>query len=153
VNILHVFQGPPNDGNTPEAGLVSDGAGSFFGTTAYGGPNYGGTAFELTHSGNSWNYSLIYSGFTGGGLIGSLVRDAAGNLYGTAYFGGSGKGAVFKLSPTNGGWTYTSLHDFSGGDDGANPSGGVMSDTNGNLYGTASGGGRYGRGVVWEINP
>jgi uncharacterized repeat protein (TIGR03803 family) len=80
--------------------------------------------------------------------------DAAGNLYGTTYWDGAyASGAVFKLTPSNGGWTYTSLHDFTGGSDGADPISNVVFDANGNLYGTTSYGGAYNYGVVWEITP
>ena len=80
--------------------------------------------------------------------------DGAGNLYGTTVGAGAyGYGSVFKLSPSNDGWTYTSLHDFTGGIDGAYPYGSVILDANGNVYGTASGGGAYGRGVAFEITP
>jgi hypothetical protein len=48
--------------------------------------------------------------------------DKAGNLYGTTGDGGIYfSGSVFKLTPSNGGWTYTSLHDSTGGSDGGNP--------------------------------
>jgi uncharacterized repeat protein (TIGR03803 family) len=48
--------------------------------------------------------------------------DAAGNLYGTTLAdGANGYGAVFKLTPSNGSWTYTSLHDFTNGSDGGYP--------------------------------
>jgi uncharacterized repeat protein (TIGR03803 family) len=154
ANVIHVFQGPPNDGSDPEGGLTADGSGNFYGATAGGGPSSSGALFEVTPNGNSWTYSVPFTGFVGAGIVGSLVRDANGNLYGTAYDGGSaGTGAVFKLTPSGGGWTYTSLHDFTGGVDGANPFGGVTFDANGHIFGTASAGGRYGRGVVWEIVP
>jgi uncharacterized repeat protein (TIGR03803 family) len=84
--------------------------------------------------------------------------DAAGNLYGTtAYDGSYGKGSVFKLTPSGGGWTYTALHDFTGGTDSQSPMSNVIFDVNGNLYGTATGGtggcDGGGCGVVWEITP
>ena len=89
--------------------------------------------------------------------------DGASNLYGTTYGdGANGYGNVFKLTPSGGSWTYTSLYDFTGGSDGANPWSNVTFDTNGNLYGTTSRGGdtsggcagQYlGCGVVWEIIP
>ncbi len=74
----------------------------------------------------------------------------------------TGWGAVFKLTPSDNGWTYTSLHDFCAGgypcSDGCLPWSNVVFDRAGNLYGTASGcgqnsDGEYGPGVVWEITP
>ena len=84
--------------------------------------------------------------------------DAAGNLYGTTVADGThGYGSVFKLTRASG-WTYTSLHDFTGGSDGGNPISDIVFDANGNLYGTTSKGGTSsncygGCGVVWEITP
>jgi uncharacterized repeat protein (TIGR03803 family) len=82
-----------------------------------------------------------------------LVGDASGNLYGTTDSGGLGFGTVFELSPDgNGSWTYTVLHAFTGKDDGKYPSGPVMLDQAGNLYGTTQSGGVYGAGVVFELS-
>lgn len=79
--------------------------------------------------------------------------DAAGNLYGTSEADGLyQEGTVFKLTPSNGGWIYTDLHDFTGGSDGAFPTGSVAIDSQGNLFGTTDIGG-IGGGVVWEITP
>ncbi len=86
---------------------------------------------------------------------GALVPDANGNLYGTAVFGGScavsvkGCGIVFELSPPavpGGDWTETILYTFTGGSDGANPSGTLIFDKQGNLYGTRNGG-------IFELSP
>ncbi len=87
--------------------------------------------------------------------------DGAGNLYDTtACLGPYSIGSVFKLTPANGTWSYTSLHDFTGGSDGGYPQAGVTLDANGNIYGTAAEGGSPGGdcgssgcGVVWEITP
>ena len=71
-----------------------------------------------------------------------LTADGKGNFYGTTYQGGtSGSGTVFELSPNGtGGWNETVLHSFNGGlnigPDGAGPSGPVIFDRVGNLYGT-----------------
>ena len=54
-------------------------------------------------------------------------------------------------SPT--GWTYTSLHDFTGGSDGGEPYGSVAFDASGNIYGTTTAGGTYNAGVIWQITP
>ncbi|HUI84869.1 MAG TPA: choice-of-anchor tandem repeat GloVer-containing protein [Candidatus Binatia bacterium] len=145
-----------NDGAGSYSPVILDAAGNIYGMTENGGENDAGTVFELTPSMNGWIFSLLYGGFSGmGGSVGpSLAMDAAGNLYGTTRSDGIyQKGSVFKLTHTSGGWAYTSLHDFTGGDDGALPYAGVAFDANGNIYGTASQGGMYDRSVVWEITP
>ena len=94
-------------------------------------------------------------GFTTGidlGPYDKLLMDTGGNLYGTTFGDGQyGYGSVFKLTRSGGGWSYTSLHDFTGGSDGANPMCRLVFDSNGNLYGTASGGGSHQNGVVFQI--
>lgn len=152
-NILYDFQNG-SDGGYPVGNLIVDGSGNLYGGTAYGGAGGGGTVFELSPSGGSWIFTVPY-GFTGGtGPYSSLAMDAAGNIYGTTYAdGANGFGNVFKLTPTGGGWTYTSLYDFTGGSDGAYPESKVSFDASGNLYGTTEYGGTYGAGVVFEIMP
>jgi uncharacterized repeat protein (TIGR03803 family) len=84
----------------------------------------------------------------------TLTSDHAGNFYGTTLSGGLGYGIVFELSPKgSGGWNEIVLYSFTGGEDGANPSGPLIFDSVGNLFGTASGGGTYGDGVVFELSP
>lgn len=96
----------------------------------------------------------------GSNLYGSLIQDAAGNLYGTAESGGAnGAGVVYELSPqTSGKWTETVLYSFKGGTvDGATPHDALVLDRAGNLYGTTSqgGGGQCipGCGIVFELSP
>ncbi len=152
---LYTFE--MNDiGNDPIGGLVFDRSGNLFGT-AGGGSGGSGTVFELQPSNGSWTASLLQSFMGHGGPEASVAIDAAGNLYGTT--SGSGahyEGSVFKLSPQNGAWIYTDLHDFHI-DDGWGPVGGVTIDTNGTLYGTTGEGGTGtcfdGCGVVWQIAP
>ena len=132
-----------------------DPSGNLYGTTAGGGSGGGGTVFELAPADGGWSFQTLYSLGGLGGPAGKLVMDAIGNLYGTTLQGGPyQQGSVFKLSLSNGGWTYTSLHDFTGGTDGGYPNGSLIFDANGNLYGTAQSGGTYnGGGVVFEITP
>ena len=146
-----------NDAIHPYLGnLIFDSASNIYGTTYSGGTFVRGTVFKLTHTGNSWSESLLYS-FSGGNdgsfPENGVVLDSAGNLYGTTSAGGSnGYGTVFELSPSGGGWTETTPYSFTDGADGANPIGGVAIDAQGNLYGTASQGGT-GAGTAWELSP
>jgi uncharacterized repeat protein (TIGR03803 family) len=79
--------------------------------------------------------------------------DHSGNLYGATYsLGSHNQGNIFKLTPSNGSWTYTDLYDFTGGSDGSGPIGDLNIDSSGNLYGTTQNGGS-GKGVVWELVP
>jgi uncharacterized repeat protein (TIGR03803 family) len=139
----------------PQGDLIFDPAGNFYGTA--GGYNGGAAVFEMMPSGGGWNFALLYNlggSLEGDGPLSGVVRDSAGNLYGTAHaLGSNGVGLVFKLTPSNGSWIYTVLHEFATGEGGDYPIGGLVLDAQGNLYGTASGGGAYGWGVVWEITP
>ncbi len=107
-------------------------------------------------------YSL--SGVSDGAVPSSnLVLDAAGNLYGTASYGGDTKdcsdgcGVVFELTSTNGKWREAVLYAFRGGTDGVGPSGNLVLDAAGNLYGTTFRGGSAnctgGCGIVFELSP
>jgi uncharacterized repeat protein (TIGR03803 family) len=173
---LYSFQGGTDQG-FPVGGLLFDRSGNLYGTTTGGGGGSGpgGTVFELSPSGENWIFHLLYAwgGIVGGGPQGNLAMDAEGNLYGaTSGDGAYGEGSVFKLAPFSGGWSFTDLHDFTGftggithvRGDGAGPTGGVILDANGNVYGTTAyggifgescenGGGGYGCGVVWQITP
>jgi len=105
-------------------------------------------------------------GTDGGDPSSTLVMDAAGNLYGTAGTGGDlsqcsnyGCGTVFELTPSSKGqWQETVLYAFQGGSDGSYPSGNLVFDASGNIYGTTSGGGtgtgcNQGCGTVFELSP
>jgi uncharacterized repeat protein (TIGR03803 family) len=150
---LYSFQDDGYTGYGPIGGLVFDSAGNLWGTTTGGGSGNGGTIFELTPSNGSWMYHVVYS-FTGTeGPHAKLTQDAAGSFYGTTYSDGAyGYGNVFKLSPSNGGWTYTSLYDFSGGTDGTYARCQLVLDGNGILFGCADGGAQ-GWGVIFALTP
>ena len=70
----------------------------------------------------------------GGQTVAKLVLDANGNLYGTTPFGGRGFGVVYQLVPSGTGYTTRIIRSFTGGNDGANPNGGLILDAAGNLY-------------------
>lgn len=153
TTILHTFSG--SDGSLAYGGLIKDQAGNLYGATARGGVGneYGGVVYELTPSASGWNFQVIYNLPGAIGPYGNLAFDSAGNLYGLGFGDGAdGLGMLFKLTPSNGSWTFTDLYDFSGAS-GCFPYGSVSFDTSGNIYGTTESCGLYGHGVVWEITP
>jgi uncharacterized repeat protein (TIGR03803 family) len=148
---LYSFTGG-SDGFEPYAGLVMDGSGNLFGTTARGGSGYG-TVFEIS-AGGTFTSLYRFTGLGDGGVpLAGLIMDSSGNLYGTTSEGGSNgatsDGTVFRLSPSG---VLTTLHGFSGGD-GAKPVAGLVMDSGGNLYGTTSGGGVSNDGTVFQLSP
>lgn len=149
---IYQFHGT-SDGYDP-LGLVVDAAGNLYGATIYGGSGGGGTVFQLSPFGGGWNYALLYSLSPRSpyGPLAELTMDREGNLYGTTALGGQHEGgSVFKLTRTGDSWTYTSLHDFTGGSDGSEPTSRVVVDLQGNVYGTTEFGGSYGDGVAFRI--
>jgi len=150
--VLHVFD-QNTEGGGPGA-VIFDKAGNMYGVTR--GLVNPGTVWEMSPSNGGWTFNILYrfTGYNDSGPDGRLNMDAAGNLYGVTNRGGLyNDGNVFKLSPSNSGWTYTDLYDFQGADDGCAPDGFVTFDANGDIFGTASGCGKYLVGTVWEITP
>jgi uncharacterized repeat protein (TIGR03803 family) len=171
--VLYSFTGGA-DGGEVLAGVISDGAGNLYGTTESGGiftgscaPQGCGVVFKLDSSGKETVLYRFTGGADGAFPTGALVRDAAGNLYGTTASGGTcswiynamGCGLVFKLDPATG--HETVLYSFTGGADGAGPEAGLFLDNAGILYGTATLGGgdasgrcqAIGCGVVFRLDP
>jgi len=157
--VLHAFDNNGKDGYTPGNGaLMMDSSGNLYGTTESGGC-CGGTVFKLTPGTDGhWKESILHNfkpGASGSFPTAGVVMDKAGNLYGTTVDGGTSCdcGVVYKLTPgSNGKWTYTVLHAFSGGD-GAVPAGNLILDDKGNLYGGTVLGGGDNNGVIFELTP
>ena len=155
--VLYNFTGG-SDGGWPGAGLVSDGAGNFYGMTYPVTTGYG-TVFEVSPNGSGgWNETVIYNftcGSDGGGPTYNSLLFASGNLYGTTQgCGANGWGVVFELSPVGTSWTETVLYGFGGiQTDGGGPLSGLIKDAAGNLFGTTVNGGTAGCGTVFELSP
>jgi uncharacterized repeat protein (TIGR03803 family) len=158
--VLYRFTGRLGDGCYPFGGLIRDKAGNLYGTTWECGYSGYGTVFKLDTTGTE---TVLHS-FAGYPLDGSqpyltsLLMDKQGNLYGVTNVGGvEGPGAVFKLSPKG---ELTILHSFANGTDGSYPSGRLIRDKEGNLYGTTEAGGGDGNcptigggcGTVYEVS-
>ena len=146
------------------AGLVRDAADSLYGATASGGASGNGVVFKLDTSGEETVLHTFTGKADGAGPQAGLVRDSAGNLYGTTLNGGEltcnltgspGCGVVFKLDTTG---RLTVLHTFKGKADGGVPSADLVQDSGGNLYGATGFGGiltdcsGQGCGVVFKLD-
>ena len=112
-----------SDGGYLYAGLIFDHSGNLYGATSADGTGWRWYGFRADAL-RQWQLDVfpglqLYRKRGGCGPRGTLVMDGAGNLYGTTDCdGANGYGNVFKLTPSGNGWTYTSLHDFTGGSDG-----------------------------------
>ena len=148
--VLYKFTGAAN-GFGPSAGLSADAQGNLYGTTAFGGTSSQGTIFKVTPTGTQ---TVLHSltGSDGGTPRGRVIFDSQGNLYGTAVGGGAHScGTVFKLTPSG---TLTVLYNFNNtGNDGCFPVSGLVSDSQGNLYGVTDSGGSCAIGTVFEVTP
>jgi uncharacterized repeat protein (TIGR03803 family) len=144
------------DGGFPMSALIRDSENNLYGSTYQGGTYQGGTVFKLEAAGKETVLHSFSGQADGRYPVGSLIRDAAGNIFGTANLGGdltgcfgNGCGAVFKVNSVG---AEDSLYTFSGAGDGATPYGGVISDKAGNLYGTTWKGGTYDYGTVFKLD-
>jgi uncharacterized repeat protein (TIGR03803 family) len=169
LEVLYYFA---SGGEWPTGNLLRDTAGNLYGTTLGGGGsndpdcpnNLGcGTVFELGPTGQLTELYSFLNNTDGSGPY-SVIPDGAGNLLGVTYHGGGqgcagvlGCGILFKLDASG---KKTVLYAFTGGNDGSTPSGSLVRDAAGNLYGTAQAGGDLacpynggdGCGVVFKLD-
>jgi uncharacterized repeat protein (TIGR03803 family) len=159
---IYSFTG--SEGAYPNGSLLLDKAGNLYGTT-YGGGNKRcangcGSVFMLTPPAtpqSAWGFNTLFhfDGSNGAHPNGGLVKDGSNNLFGTTLRGGLlNDGTVFKLSPIPGPsetWSMSSLASFKL-NDGAYPSGNLVLDQNGNVFGTTSQGGSHNLGTVFRLS-
>jgi uncharacterized repeat protein (TIGR03803 family) len=148
----------------PESEVIFDSSGNIYGTTFAGGfdaagggngcyPDCGGV-YELVHSGSGWALDVLYSfhgdsGEDGGGPVGGLIFDNAGNLYGTtSIYGNCDFGTAFELTYSSSGWSEDQLHNFCG--PAGNPAATMIADPSGNFFGTMMGSSTE-KGGVFEL--
>jgi uncharacterized repeat protein (TIGR03803 family) len=146
-------------GDSPNSVLVPGAEDKLYGTTLYGGAYNCGTVFNLDRKGNE-TVLHSFSFLAGECWPNALIRDTKGIFFGTTQVGGSGCsddgcGVIFRMDAKG---KETVLYRFTGQADGANPSGALVRDPEGNLYGTAARGGDltcdsgYGCGTVFKLD-
>ena len=163
--LIASFGGADTTGASPAGALIADANGDLFGVTSTGGTNGDGAVFELVNTGTAAaptyasTPTLIasFSGANGASPQGGLVADANGDLFGVTSAGGAnGGGAVFELANSGSvsapsyASSPTTILSFDG-TDGATPTGGLIVNSSGDLFGVTSAGGANGNGVVFEL--
>jgi len=147
--VLHSFTGKA-DGGRPSSGVILDSDGNLYGTTEIGGAAGAGVIYKLDPAGQETVLYSFPSGPAGDQPQPGVVRDQAGNLYGTIpYTGTAPAGVVYKLDTSG---NYTALYSFTGGADGNRPEASVIPDPAGNLYGTTFAGGASNGGAVYKLS-
>jgi uncharacterized repeat protein (TIGR03803 family) len=151
---LYSFAGL-GDGTNSYSPMILDSSGNLYGTTLTGGlPLGGGTVFELDTTGRETILHDFDPNRGDGRCPESLVFDSQGNLYGVTSYGGTNdRGLIYELVNSGGTWTEKVLYRFAGGFDGSEPSGALVFDSAGNLYGTTEIGGTFGKGTIYELTP
>lgn len=155
--VIHTFTGGA-DGSNGSAGRMLWLNGRLYGAATTGGTYGSGVVFQLTPTpAGEWEFRTLYSfrGQPDGSFpYGALLRAASGKFYGTTYYGGQGGiGTVYELTPrATGEWSERVIYSFQNGSDGNSPISNLVSDANGNLYGTTSEGG-LGSGIIFKLTP
>ncbi len=153
-NVIYQFGSIP-DANFPEGQLAIDRSGNIYGVAQAGGIYDAGAVFRLSPSNGTWTESILSNFTLDGGQNPNpygIALGPAGGLYGVTISGGEyNVGTVYQLTPASGVWDRTILYTFTGGPDGAYPTGGVTVGPNGGVYGAISTAGSYNYGNVFEL--
>ncbi len=169
-SLVYSFYNQLNYPSRPETAPVQGSDGNFYGTTVIDGElctnqTYCGAVYKVTPDGQE---TTLYKFGTNGGIYdgswpgSGLIQAADGNFYGVTSYGGLygegqgavqwGNGTIFRITPSG---TQTTLYSFGAGGaaDGIQPSGGLVQDSKGNLFGTTGGGGEFGLGTIFQLAP
>jgi uncharacterized repeat protein (TIGR03803 family) len=135
----------------PWAGVVTDAAGNVYGAV-------GDIVYQIVSTTQGWLFNTLYN-FNGGTLSYAPIIGPDRALYGAAWDNSGRNGFVYSLRPSptpcvssSCPWIESVVSHPFGNNDIANP-GGLVFDQEGNLYGTTTSGGAYGKGAVFELTP
>lgn len=151
--VLYNFGTVSGDGCCQTGDLSMDSKGNLYGMSSNGGAHSVGTVWEVSPKGSEtilYNLCSQQNCADGSNANAGVSLDSNGNIFGETPNGGPNNcGALFEIS----GGTYSLLYDFCAvAGDLFEPSGGVVLDSSGNLYGTAIGGGTYNKGGVYAFS-
>lgn len=152
-SVIHAFVG--SDGANPYGGLTLDSAGNLYGPTKIGGVyQFGGVVFELSNTQQGWTETVLHNfdGTDGDQVMGGVLLDGNGNIFGTTNHGGQGAGGggeVFELTQSGGAWNIALLPNGFNGISG--PLTDLAKDSSGALYGTTLQDGAHGFGSVFKL--
>jgi len=164
LTTLYTFRSSA-DGTSPRWRLLRNASGVFHGVTQFGGNTTNcaiasagcGVVFTIDASAKERVLHVFGKQASGGEEPSGGLLDVAGNFYGVTVYGGTvnstctfGCGVVYRVSSSG---KYSVLYRFTGGTDGALPSGSLTEDASGNLYGATDLGGKRNNGVIYEITP
>jgi uncharacterized repeat protein (TIGR03803 family) len=149
---------PGPNGAFPATGVTLDSSGNLYGTAPGGNTQNGfyfGVVYKVDTSGNETVlYAFCSADLCEGTVSSGVIFDTAGYLYLTTSTGPGGAGILYRLNQSG---DVVHLYQFIGQADGADPTGGLIVDPAGNLYGTAAYGGAAagtaGFGVVFKVDP
>jgi uncharacterized protein (TIGR03437 family) len=148
LTTLYGFGNNP-DGASPYGALLLASDGNFYGTTSRGGVDSDGTVYQMTPTGV---VTILYS-FTGGAdganPFSTLIQGKDGNLYGTTTAGaGPGNGTIFSITPAG---ALTTVYTFPAYSGPQTSVAGMIQGSDGNFYGTTSGGGGQRLGSIFKL--
>jgi uncharacterized repeat protein (TIGR03803 family) len=152
--LIWSFSFANTNGADPQAGLVQGTDGNLYGvtstyaTTKQGSP-VGNTIFSITTNGTLTTLNHL-AGSSIPNPVAVLIQGNDGNFYGTTLQGGTGIGTVFKVIPSG---AVSKLYSFTGAtNSGKFPFGGLVQASNNTFYGTASSGGAYTNGIIYQLS-
>ncbi len=150
------------------SGAPYDGVSPLYGVTELGGYNENGVVFALSPKGRAWNQSVLYrfcatGNCSDGSTPENIVVASPQKIYGSTIRGGAacGCGTIFELdalrTSNKGPWQHKTLHEFceqaGGCTDGVSPTGNLVLDSEGNIFGTTARGGNADNGTIFEVVP
>jgi uncharacterized repeat protein (TIGR03803 family) len=155
VTTISQFPTSTGGGAEPDGLLFIASNGDLLGATVTGGANAIGTTYEIVKTGGAFASTPTFLADIPVGLntllgVPNLSADTSGDLFGLAITGGANHLGTVVEFPAGGG-APTTLSNFTGGANGANPGGKLLVDASGDLFGTTLSGGANGAGTVFEI--